>query len=163
MFPILRAEPTTTSKKTKDKSFTQSLSGEQLTLVSGLQTRTNNRATINGSMKMCSDEFMLKTINENGQGSPLQNSANYDFCMQLIDWNFHESGVIRAVNLRHNKKGEKCKEENCQNPENYKIEDNVEFYIDIQQKTRGHWHPYISQEVPLQFIMLDPYYQVTLE
>jgi hypothetical protein len=64
-------------------------------------------------MKMCSDEFMLKTINENGHGAPINNSANYDFCMQLIDWNFHESGVIRGVNLRHNKKGEKCKEENC--------------------------------------------------
>lgn len=27
----------------------------------------------------------------------------------------------------------------------------------------GKWRPFVSDELPLQFIMLDPYYQVTLE
>ena len=43
--------------------------------------------------------------------------------------------MLRATNLRHNKKGESCREKSiteCPNPENYKIEDQVEFYIDLQ-------------------------------
>ena len=99
------------------------ISGEQLTLVAGYQTRYNSRAAIAGSMSMCSDATML------------QNEANMHFCKQLVSWVFQESGMLRATNLRHNKKGESCREKSiteCPNPENYKIEDQVEFYIDLQ-------------------------------
>ena len=48
------------------------------------------------------------------------------------------------------------------NPENYQLEDHVEFYIDIERKTEGVWAPYIADDVQLQFIMLEPYYQVPL-
>ena len=79
---------------------------------------------------------------------------------------FQESGVLRASNLRHNKKGEACERgtsvEECPNPENYKIEDNIEFYIDLEQKVEGEWRPYIADDIQLQFIMLDPYYSVML-
>lgn len=64
--------------------------------------------------------------------------------------------------MRHNKKGDKrCigPDSKCgANPENYKIEDHVEFYVDLEQKTNGQWHPFVTDELPLQFIMLDPYY-----
>ena len=75
--------------------------------------------------------------------------------------------MLRASNLRHNKKGEACDRgvsiEECPNPENYKIEDHVEFYIDLEQKTDGLWHPFISDDIQLQFIMLEPYYSVLLD
>ena len=90
------------------------------------------------------------------------------FCKQLANWVFQESGVLRASNLRHNKKGEACSQdklslEECPNPENYKIEDHVEFYIELEQKTDGEWRPYIADDIQLQFIMLEPYYSVMLE
>ena len=90
------------------------------------------------------------------------------FCKQLANWVFQESGVLRASNLRHNKKGEACSQdklslEECPNPENYKIEDHVEFYIELEQKTDGEWRPYIADDIQLQFIMLEPYYSVLLE
>ena len=88
------------------------------------------------------------------------------FCYQLVNWVFQESGVLRATNLRHNKQGESCREksiEDCPNPENYKIEDHVEFYIDLEQKTEGQWHPYEANDIQLEFIMLEPYYSVKLE
>lgn len=91
IFPILRAEASTTSKLTKDKSHkSSSLSGEQLTLVSGMQTRSNNRATISGSMDMCSDEFIRKSVRqtEDADATALESSVNYDFCRQLANWNF---------------------------------------------------------------------------
>ena len=74
--------------------------------------------------------------------------------------------MLRASNLRHNKKGEACPRgqtiEECPNPENYKIEDHVDFYIDLEQKTEGVWHPYIADDIQLEFIMLEPYYSVLL-
>lgn len=74
VFPILRAERSTTQKNHKDKSFKlDGLCGEQLTLVAGTQTRSNNRATVAGSMEMCSDEYIRKSVitSDNTTGSPL--------------------------------------------------------------------------------------------
>ncbi len=68
--------------------------------------------------------------------------------------------------MRHNKQGEECRDksiEDCPNPENYKIEDHIEFYIDMEQKTEGKWHPFVAQDIQLQFIMLEPYYSVLLQ
>lgn len=81
MFPILRAESTTASKSVKEGMHLgrEVLSGEQVTLVSGIQTRSNNRGTVSGSMDMCSDRFIRKSI-DGDKGAPLESSVNYDFC-----------------------------------------------------------------------------------
>ena len=59
VFPILRAESTTFSitdlEPTEETQPVSNVSGEQLTLVAGYQSRSNNRATFSGSMAMCSD------------------------------------------------------------------------------------------------------------
>ena len=59
VFPILRAESTAMSVTDLDASSDidpiSAVSGEQLTLVAGYQTRSNNRATFSGSLAMCSD------------------------------------------------------------------------------------------------------------
>ena len=39
----------------------------------------------------------------------------------------------------------------------------MEFYIEIEQKTNGVWAPYIANDIQLQLIMLEPYYQVTMQ
>jgi hypothetical protein len=71
------------------------------------------------------------------------------------------------TNLRHNKKGDtRCVGDTSKclaNPENYKIEDHIEIYMDLDLKMNGKWQPFVSNEVPMQFIMLDPFYQVTLK
>jgi hypothetical protein len=69
VFPLLRAEKTTYSatqyEPTDDNpSRVSDVSGEQLVLVAGYQSRNNHRATFAGSMQMCSDSFMLQTIDE---------------------------------------------------------------------------------------------------
>ena len=74
VFPILRAEATTVSAHPEKGA--SGLSGEQLTLVSGFQTRYNNRVALSGSMEICSDEQMV--------GS----EANLKFCLQLANWVF---------------------------------------------------------------------------
>ena len=114
---------------------------------------------------MCSDEFFM--ITADAQELSLESSANYQFCRQLINWNFRESGVLRTRNLMHNKRGERCTESDPSkcgpNPENYMIEDHVEFYIDIEEKFEGKWKPYVAEDIQLRFIMLEPYYVATLK
>lgn len=56
-------------------------------------------------------------------------------------------------------RGKKLERDECgPNPENYKIEDHVEFYITLEQKTEGHWYPFNADDVEMAFTMLDPYY-----
>lgn len=43
------------------------------------------------------------------------------------------------------------------------IEDHVEFYIDIEEKMEGVWRPFEADDVQLEFIMLEPYYDVSME
>lgn len=108
--------------------------GERLVVVAGYQSRSNHRATISGSMSICSDEMMLLTVDHDA-AKTIDSSANYRFCKELLNWVFQESGVLRATNLRHNKKGEKCVDPDitkCPNPENYQLEDNIEFYIELE-------------------------------
>ena len=164
VFPILRAESTTVSEtdlkarltpSPDDKQYS-SVQGEKLTLVAGYQSRSNNRATFSGSIAMCSDQFILQN-----------DFANRKFCEQLLDWNFKRSGMLRSQHLRHNKRGEACTESDLDhcgpNPENYKIQDNLEFFVNVDQMTEGEWHPFVADDIQLQFRMLDPYYQVLLE
>lgn len=75
VFPILRAESTTISVFDSEDQISD-LSGEQLTLVAGFQTRYNSRASIAGSMDMCSDAVVA------------ENEANLQFCKQLANWVF---------------------------------------------------------------------------
>ena len=129
VFPILRAEATTMSvTHLEDDDDAPTVSGEQINLVAGYQSRYNNRATISGSMQMCSNEFIW-----------IEGTGNQRFCEQLLNWNFKQSGVLRSTSLRHNKVGERCMsvEECGPNPENYKLEDHIEFWITLEQMTEG--------------------------
>jgi hypothetical protein len=60
VFPILRAEQSTFSFN-QDKNEISKVSGEALTLVSGYQTRKNQRVAVSGSLGLCSNNNMLLT------------------------------------------------------------------------------------------------------
>lgn len=122
VFPILRAEQSMASFKIKNteeepKKDEHEITGEKLTLVSGYQSTENHRAVISGSIDMCGDE-MLATSRDNMR-----------FCKELIDWAMKETGVLRSKGLRHRKVGTELGE---RNPENYELEDHVEFQIDLE-------------------------------
>jgi oligosaccharyltransferase complex subunit beta len=77
----------------------------------------------------------------------------------MVEWNLQERGVIRVDNVRHNKVGEKW---DGVNPENYKRQVDIEYFIDVYLKQNGQWVPYVASDLQFQFTMLDPYYQVPL-
>lgn len=161
VFPILRADPgsfSTNPNTPADKSKFGSVSGQQLTLVAGYQTLYNQRVSLSGSMKMCSNEAMLANRDPEADYS-IESSPNYKLCTELVEWNLQERGVIRVDNVRHNKIGD---ERGGSNPENYKRQVDIEYFVDINHKVNGEWVPYVSDDVQFQFFMLDPYYQVAM-
>lgn len=87
VFPILRAKPnsysaTHFSGPDAEPNQVSDYQGEQLTVVAGYQSRSNHRATISGSMSICSDEMML--LHNTG----FENSDNYKFCKEMVNWVF---------------------------------------------------------------------------
>ncbi|CDW86938.1 dolichyl-diphosphooligosaccharide--protein glycosyltransferase 48 kda subunit-like [Stylonychia lemnae] len=156
-FPILRAEKSTFSFN-KENNEVSKLSGEQLTLVAGYQTRKNHRVSVSGSLGLCSNNHMLLTVGKNGS---IQSSANYVFCKELYQWTFQQRGVLKLSNLRHNKKDEKWE---GVNPENYRVLDELEFNVDIHQKLPdGTYVPFVADDIQLEFIKLDPHYRIFLK
>ncbi len=101
LFPILRAEPTTFSYNQEKNSGEYSKnSGEALTLVSGYQTRNNQRVSIAGSLSMCSNDNIHLTIGSQGG---LESSANFKFCRELYQWTFQQRGVLKLSQMKHHK------------------------------------------------------------
>lgn len=125
--------------------------GEQLSLVAGYQSLNNHRAAFTGSMAMCSDEYFAWFTSKD----------NRKFCQEMIDWTLQESGVLRVSEIRHQKEG--TVNQDGKNPENYFIEDRIEYFARIEQKTKGQWAPFNANDMQLDFVMLEPYIRLGLE
>lgn len=130
--------------------------GPNITLVAGYQGLNNNRATVSGSTMMCSNKQIVSTMSNALPTS----SANYIFCKELIEWNFGESGIIKAENVIHNK----VNSANEINPNEYGIKTNVEYHIELYEweKNIGKWIAFNDADIQLEFKMLDPYYRIPL-
>jgi len=160
VFPILRAAQGSYSYNAgaPERKQIGMVSGKQLTLVAGYQTLYNQRVVLSGSMKMCSNAAMMATRDPK-QGNTIQSSPNFVLCSEMVEWNLQERGVIRVDNVRHNKVGDKW---DGVNPENYKRQVDIEYFVDVYLKQNGQWVPYVASDLQFQFTMLDPYYQVPL-
>ena len=62
--------------------------------------------------------------------------ANREFCTAVTEWAFRERGVLRASNVRHHLSG------HTQQPEAYRVSDDLVFSLDIAELVRGIWQPY---------------------
>ena len=56
----------------------------------------------------------------------------------MTKWAFHERGVLRVSNVHHNKAG------SAEQPDWYRITDDLEFALDIHEYSEGAWKPYRS-------------------
>jgi len=92
---------------------------------------------------MCSNEAMMANRDPK-KGSTIETSPNYILCTEMAEWNLGERGVIRVDNVRHNKVGDNW---DGHNPENYKRQVDIEYFIDIYEKKAGFWVPYVADDV----------------
>ena len=74
--------------------------------------------------------------------------------MDILNWNFQRSGVLKFENVRHNRKSD------GKSLSTYRIKDELEYFIDIYEyeyKTDS-WKPYVTDDIQIEYVMMNPYY-----
>ncbi|KAK6946206.1 Dolichyl-diphosphooligosaccharide--protein glycosyltransferase 48kDa subunit [Dillenia turbinata] len=153
---VLSASPAAYSANPKSK-LTQppSLTGSAISLVSVVQARNNARVMISGSLSMFSNRQILSIKCPEGWKLN-KKSGNEQFLTELSKWIFHERGHLKAVNVRHHKAGE------GEEPGMYRINDDLEYSVEIFEWSGTSWVPYVANDVQVQFYMMSPYVLKTL-
>jgi oligosaccharyltransferase complex subunit beta len=150
--PVVLGAVTTYSAK-EGEAF-EAPSG-QLVLVSAMQARNNARVVVSGSTSFLSDRFFTSPINSVPLGLKLARSGNEVVAGNLIGWALHDRGDLRIRSVRHHKVGENTTSV-------YRIRDDLEFELFIEELVNGQWVPFSAKDVQLDFTMLDPHVRVTL-
>ncbi|OAY29485.1 dolichyl-diphosphooligosaccharide--protein glycosyltransferase 48 kDa subunit [Manihot esculenta] len=154
---VLSASPSSYSANPKSKlSNPPSLTGSAISLVSAVQARNNARILIAGSLSMFSNRFFRSGVQKAGSSTKHEKSGNEQFLVELTQWLFHERGHLKAVNVRHHKVGE------ADEPSLYRINDDLEYSVEIYEWSGTSWEPYVADDVQLQFYMMSPYVLKTL-
>uniref|UniRef100_A0A5B7BEA9 Dolichyl-diphosphooligosaccharide--protein glycosyltransferase 48 kDa subunit n=1 Tax=Davidia involucrata TaxID=16924 RepID=A0A5B7BEA9_DAVIN len=154
---ILSASPSAYSANPKSKlSNPPSLTGSAISLVSIVQARNNARILISGSLSMFSNRFSRSGVQKAGSSTKHAKSGNEQFLTELSKWVFHERGHLKAANVRHHKVGE------ADEPAMYRINDDLEYFVEIHEWSGTSWEPYVANDVQVQFYMMSPYVLKTL-
>ncbi|KAL5754732.1 hypothetical protein ACOSP7_022952 [Xanthoceras sorbifolium] len=154
---VLSASPSAYSANPSSKlSNPPLLIGSAISLVSVVQARNNARIMITGSLDMFSNRLLRSGVQKAGDSNKYSKSGNEQFVTELSKWVFHERGHLKAVNLRHHKVGE------TDEPAIYRINDNLEFSVEIYEWSGKSWGPYVANDVQVQFYMMSPYVLKTL-
>jgi len=144
---ILRGYDTTYSANPDEpiKADTTTKFGRDTVLVSALQARNNARVVISGSLLLFSDRFFTSA------------SDNQYFAHELSKWVFKERGLLRAGTPKHHRVGE------VEPPLMYRIRDDITYSVLIEEYNGQDWVPFQSNNVQLEFTMLDPHVRVFLK
>ncbi|XVF44931.1 hypothetical protein PTKIN_Ptkin02bG0162600 [Pterospermum kingtungense] len=154
---VLSASPSAYSANPKSKLSTPpSLTGSAISLVSVVQARNNARVLITGSLSMFSNRFFKSGVQKTGSQTKHKKSGNEQFLTELSKWVFHERGHLKAVNVKHHKVGE------TDEPSVYRINDELEYSVEIYEWSGTSWKPYVADDVQVQFYMMSPFVLKTL-
>ncbi|KAL6954548.1 Dolichyl-diphosphooligosaccharide--protein glycosyltransferase 48 kDa subunit [Sarracenia purpurea var. burkii] len=154
---VLGASPSAYSANPNAKlSNPPSLIGSAISLVSIVQARNNARIIIAGSLDLFSNRFFKSGVQKAGSPNKYGKSGNEQFVTELSKWVFHERGHLKAVSVRHHKVGE------TDEPAMYRINDDLEYSVEIHEWSGTSWEPYVANDVQVQFYMMSPYVLKTL-
>ncbi|GAQ81543.1 Oligosaccharyltransferase [Klebsormidium nitens] len=157
---VLTAPPTTFSSSPSAKvAKVPTAHGRNLVLVAALQARNHARVLVSGSLDLFSDKFFLASVEKKTPGAAPTNfekSGNEQFAVEATKWTLHERGHLRATNVRHHKVDEVAE------GAVYRIRDEVEYSLDIQEWDGAKWVPYHADDVQLQFFLMSPYVRKAL-
>ncbi|KAI3922048.1 hypothetical protein MKX01_005737 [Papaver californicum] len=149
---VLSASPAAYSASPNAKlSNPPSVTGATISLVSVVQARNNARVVISGSLDLFSNRLFKSAVQKAGTSIKHEKSGNEQFATELSKWVFHERGHLKAVNVRHHRVGE------TDEAAIYRINDEVEYSVEIYEWSGTSWVPYIANDVQLQFYMMSPY------
>lgn len=170
--PVLKAKNTAYSGKLGDiVEKNPQVSGSNVVLVASIQARNNARLTIYGSIDMLSDSYY---------STP--KTSNQQFTKSLLEWTFHQQGVLRMRDIQHHKSDGSLPETQLHRPPKsnlpetmypepevapdslvYRIKDEIVYSTVIEEYKNGKWIPYKADDVQLEFVMLNPYLRHNLK
>jgi len=154
---VLSASPSAYSANPKTKlSLPPSLTGSAISLVSVMQARNNARVLLSGSLDLFSNRFLKSGVQKAGSKTRYERAGNEQFVTETSKWVFHERGHLKAVNVKHHKVGE------TNEPGMYRINDDLEYSVEIYEWSGTSWKPYVADDVQLQFFMMSPYVLKTM-
>lgn len=147
----------------------------ETSLITSVQSRTNNRITFVGSLEMLSNTMYSKQPD------------NRVLIKSIADWTFKTTGFVRIRNIEHFKYDEvtnehatnhevlvkPVKEPNLPKshyahpevaPNNivYRIKDEIYYSVTMEEYNGHEWVPYVADDVQVELVMLDPYVRQTL-
>ncbi|ORY45436.1 Dolichyl-diphosphooligosaccharide--protein glycosyltransferase subunit WBP1 [Leucosporidium creatinivorum] len=131
------------------------LSGSTTGLVSALQAKNNARISFVGSLDLFSDAFASAPVSTSA-GSASVRSGNTAFIADLTRWTFGESGLLRVEEIRHARTSDGA------TADLYRVGDELVYDIDVSALQDGSWHPYLADDLQLEFTMLDPHLRLPL-
>lgn len=131
--------------------------GKNILLISALQARNNARVVLSGSLDFFSDHFFQSSVQKVHGGQKYEKSGNEALAKALTQWVFKETGVLRAGNITHHKKGESVA------PEAYTIMDEVVYTIEVEILKNGQWVPFETNDLQLEFVRIDPFVRTALK
>ncbi|CAL9729014.1 dolichyl-diphosphooligosaccharide--protein glycosyltransferase subunit Wbp1p [Monosporozyma unispora] len=145
LVPILKASKTSfIPSNSQEKKFEPWVVGSQGYLISGFQGVNNNARLI-----WLGSSDLLCNCN---------NKVNQDLIENLINWNFNAKSVIKSLNSRHYHSDSKL----SYNALNYKVNDLINYEIDITEWDGSKWIPFISNDIQFELRQVDPYYRINL-
>ena len=155
---ILKASPTAYSHAPDQDILEYPLAiGSNLLLVAGMQARNNARIVIFGSHDMLSDKFYTTDIKVQNSNGASHSSGNQEFAANVVAWAFKVNGDLRFSSVTHNKVGE------AQSDQAYRITDDVEYSIKIEEMKNGKWEAFQGSDVQLEFVRIDPFIRAFLK
>lgn len=163
IFPILRGNPTSYSANPFTSFEQPESAGVHTYLVSALQARNQARVTLSGSLDMCSNQFMRRTVTVLDAGSSqnvISTNGNQRFCESLFQWTFQQCGQLRVRDIVHQNLDTKEV-----NPSSYRIKSMASYSAVIEEydASANSWKPFVSDGVQLEFFMWSPWYRLNLK
>uniref|UniRef100_A0A453SNX0 Dolichyl-diphosphooligosaccharide--protein glycosyltransferase 48 kDa subunit n=1 Tax=Aegilops tauschii subsp. strangulata TaxID=200361 RepID=A0A453SNX0_AEGTS len=95
--------------------------------------------------------FLKSGVQKAGSKMSHDKAGNEQFVTETSKWVFHERGHLKAVNVKHHKVGE------TNEPSMYRINDDLEYSVEIYEWSGTSWKPYVADDVQIQFFMMSPY------
>ena len=154
--------------------YPENAGGDTL-LVTGVQARNNARMIFSGSTSLFSNAFFRTTLASG------EVAANEVFTQELSQWVFGQSGVLRFRDITHHKSDgtppdvilhEKERPdlpqslypdpEITRNSLVYRIKDEIVYSMVVEESVNGEWKPFASNDMQLEFVMLDPHVRKTM-
>merc|ERR1712176_1491670 len=116
----------------------------------------NARIVVFGSHDMLSDKFYNADAKAQGSDGDVQAAGNKEFASNVVDWALRRNGDLRYSNVKHNKVGE------APSDAAYRITDEVEYSIVIEEMRNGNWEAFKGSDVQLEFVRIDPFVRAFL-